>query len=49
MEGKCYDVKVGTLGYVDGGKEQMLFPTEDEYFEYKEDNDDNRGVSSDAD
>lgn len=28
-----YDVKVGTIGFVEGEK-KMLFPTDDEYTEY---------------
>lgn len=37
MDVRCYDVKEGTIGFVkseDGGEKKMLFPTEDEYYEY---------------
>lgn len=33
---KSYDVKVGTIGFVDDEK-KMLFPTDDEYAEYMRD------------
>ena len=42
---KSYDVKVGTIGFVDDEK-KMLFPTDDEYTEYMRDQEEEGHESS---
>ena len=36
---KCYDVKVGTIGFVSDEK-KILFPTDEEFEEYMQDQED---------
>lgn len=36
---KCYDVKSGTIGFVDDEK-KILFPTDEEFEEYMQDQED---------